>query len=192
MRRILLSGSLLWFAASVAVAADTSFYISPCTNPASGCQAGDADLARWALQSWEAASQGKLHFVESKDEASSLLRFVWEAPSSGLYGETVGININGKRGSVIYIVNTTNGIKDKLLRDTIVYLTCLHEAGHALGLSHTDAFADIMYYFGYGGDIDEYFGRFRRKLSGREDIRKNSALSPADVKRLLEALTPLV
>ena len=42
---------------------------------------------------------------------------------------------------------------DHLLRDSIVYLTCLHESGHALGLPHTAAFADIMYTFRYGGDI---------------------------------------
>ena len=69
-----------------------------------------------------------------------------------------------------------------------MYLTCLHESGHALGLSHTDQFADIMYYFGYGGDINEYFGRYRRKLSTREDIRKNSGLSAADMRRLLAAI----
>jgi hypothetical protein len=155
--------------------------------------ADDAELARWALQSWEAASQGKLHFVETKDEKNALLRFVWEAPSGGLYGETVAINVNGKRGSQIYIVNTTQGIKDKLLRDTIVYLTCLHESGHALGLPHTAQFADIMYYFGYGvGDTNEYFGRYRRVLKVREDIRKNSGLSPADRVHLMEALTPPV
>jgi len=59
-------------------------------------------------------------------------------------------------------------------------------------LQHTDAFPDIMYYFGFGGDTNEYFGRYRRKLNAREDIRKNSGLSPADVKHLLERLTPPV
>src|ERR1700719_1136899 len=110
MKKILLSGSVFLIAAGLAAAADTSFYIAPCTNPASGCQAGDADLARWALQSWEAASKGQLHFVESKDESNALMRFVWEAPSGGLFGETVAIDVHGKRGSMIYIVNTTNGI----------------------------------------------------------------------------------
>jgi predicted Zn-dependent protease len=80
------------------------------------------------------------------------------------------------------------GIKDALLRDTIVYLTCLHESGHALGLPHTAAFADIMYSFQYGGDIPEYFGRYRRKLTNREDIRKFSGISDADRTRLTEVL----
>ena len=77
---------------------------------------------------------------------------------------------------------------DRLLRDAIVYLTCLHESGHALGLSHTKAFADIMYSFQYGGDIDEYFGRYRRKLQTRADIAKNSGMSAEDRARLLEIL----
>src|SRR5580704_2311303 len=171
-----------------AAAADTSFYLEPCTDPATGCEPGDLDLARWALESWQKASQGKLHFTETKDESSALFRFVWASPDGGLFGETVPIDVHGKPGARIYIVNQTRGLSDHLLRDTIVYLTCLHESGHALGLSHTDQFADIMYYFGYGGDINEYFGRYRRKLTMREDIRNNPGLSAADVRRLLTAI----
>ena len=77
---------------------------------------------------------------------------------------------------------------DALLRDAIVYLTCLHETGHALGLAHTDAFPDIMYTFTAGGNIPEYFGRFRRRLMTREDIAKTSAISPQDHDRLLAVL----
>lgn len=184
MKKRLRSVSLLLLAAGALSAADTSFYLAPCTTPATGCEPGDLDLARWALQSWQTAARGKLHFVETKEENSALFRFVWASPSGGLYGETVPIKVNGQAGAEIYIVNTTSGLTDHLLRDTIVYLTCLHESGHALGLSHTDQFADIMYFFGFGGDINEYFGRYRRKLTAREDIRKNSGLSPADIQRL--------
>lgn len=190
MKNLRRSVSLLFVSAAFALAADTSFYVAPCTDPATGCEPGDLDLARWALQSWQKVSQGKLHFVETKDESSALFRFVWASPDGGLFGETVPINVSGKAGARIFIVNQTRGLTDRLLRDTIVYLTCLHESGHAIGLSHTDQFADIMYYFGYGGDINEYFGRYRRKLTVRDDIRNNSGLSPADVQRLIAVLKP--
>jgi len=71
-----------------------------------------------------------------------------------------------------------------LLRDSIVYLTCLHELGHALGLSHTRDFRDIMYYFGYGGDVVEYFGRYRAQLHARIDIAAVSGLSDSDVNHI--------
>ncbi len=185
MKKLLRSVSGFLLAAATLAAADTSFWIAPCDDPASGCKSDDADLAHWALRAWETASAGKLHFVETQDRSKALLRLVWASPAGGLYGETVPINVNGQRGSQIYIVNTTQGISDRLLRDTIVYLTCLHESGHALGLQHTNQFEDIMYYFGFGGDISQYFGRYRNKLATREDIRKNSGLSPADRMHLL-------
>ena len=152
------------------------------------CDAGDADLARWALEAWAKASGGQLHFVEVKDRPKALLRVLWADKDSGLYGEAVPIDVNGRRGSELHILIAESAGKDKLLRDTIVYLTCLHESGHALGLSHTREFEVIMYSFQFGGDITEYFGRYRRKLATREDIRKNSGMSPADRDALLESI----
>jgi predicted Zn-dependent protease len=70
------------------------------------------------------------------------------------------------------------------LRDSIVYLTCVHELGHALGLMHTSDFPDIMYFFGFGGDIVEFFERYRRQLSSRNDIATVAGVSDADVSRL--------
>jgi len=150
----------------------TSFWIEP--------KPGDADLARWAFTAWENASKGRLHFVETKDRAAAQIQVVWITSSAGLYGETDGKIVN---------VSLPEGIKDPLLRDTIVYLTCLHESGHALGLAHTAAFADIMYSFQYGGDITEYFARYRRQLSVRSDIRKHSGMSDEDRRRLVELWT---
>jgi hypothetical protein len=37
-----------------------------------------------------------------------------------------------------------------------------------------------MYSFRYGGDITEYFGRYRRLLKTRGDIAKHAGISDAD------------
>jgi predicted Zn-dependent protease len=65
----------------------------------------------------------------------------------------------------------------------------LHELGHAFGLRHTADDRDIMYSFQYGGDIVEYFSRYRRRIAARADISSHSGLSDADV-RELRALHP--
>ena len=175
--------------AGSARAADVSFWIEPCSVMASlACAPEDPDLARWAFAAWESASEGRLRLVESKDRATSLLRLVWAQKDGGLYGETEGIMVQGRRGAQIHVLAEPPGKGDRLLRDAIVYLTCLHESGHALGLSHTRAFPDIMYSFQYGGDIEEYFGRYRRKLTTRDDIRKNSGMSPADRTALIKSI----
>jgi hypothetical protein len=154
----------------------TSYWIEPCTNPETACVTGDTQLARWAFAAWETASQGRLRFTETKDRAAAQIQVVWATPSSGLYGETIGKTVN--------IRIAADGIKDPLLRDTIVYLTCLHEEGHALGLAHTANFDDIMYSFQYGGDIQEYFARYRRKLKTRTDIKTTPGLSSLDRQRI--------
>ena len=189
MKKFLPSVSLLLLTACAAHTADTTTYwIEPCTVLQGACQAGDADLARWALAAWEEASGKRLHFVETKSRADARFRVVWADKNSGLYGEAVSTLVNGRPGSELHILLPEPNREDALLRDTIVYLTCLHESGHGLGLRHTRAFADIMYSFQFGGDIDEYFGRYRRLLTTREDIREHPGMSPADRKALLESV----
>ena len=145
-------------------------------------------MARWALDAWQAASSGHLTFQQTDDRERAHIRIYWASGQEGLYGEARPIQVDGVRGAEVYVLPAVvpPGVSDVLLRDAIVYLTCLHETGHALGLAHTDAFADIMYSFQYGGDIAEYFGRYRRLLTRREDIRKNPGMSPEDRKRLVQ------
>src|SRR5258708_31601911 len=184
-----LSLAALLILAMPAAAADVSYWIEPCSVIASlACAPEDTDLARWAFAAWESASDGRLHLMESKDRATSLIRLVWAQKDGGLYGETEGIMVQGRRSAQIHGLAEPPNKADRLLRDAIVYLPCLHESGHALGLSHTRAFPDIMYSFQYGGDIEEYLGRYRRKLAAREDIHKNSGMSPADRDALLESI----
>src|SRR4029078_2013392 len=113
--------------------------------------------------------------------------------NEGVYGEMRPLTVDGHPGAAVYIqpdVAAQGGEiarraqDDPLLRDSIVYLTCLHELGHALGLQHTRDFRDIMYFFGYGGDVVEFFGRYRAQIRSREDIAKVTGLSPGDVQRL--------
>jgi hypothetical protein len=76
---------------------------------------------------------------------------------------------------------------DPLQQRIIVYLTALHELGHALGLPHTDAFDDIMYSFRRPDDGERYFGAYRRRLRSSEDIgtKRATGLSPADIAALV-------
>lgn len=171
--------------ASANAATTFRYWVEPCEHPESGCHAKDPELAEWAVEAWQTASAGELTLQRVPDESRAHIRIYWANGNQGLYGETVPLEVDGVRGAKVYVLPTAGTNGDPLLRDAIVYLTCLHESGHALGLSHTAAFADIMYSFTYGGDISEYFGRYRRLLATRADIRKHSGMSDADRKRLL-------
>jgi len=157
-----------------------------------GFTAGDTELARWALGDWQRSSGHAIRF-EAAPESSALLRLYWAEPSEGQYGEMKSIDVDGRLGAALYIRPDMASLgpdiaeraaRDALLRDSIVYLTCVHELGHALGLRHTSDYRDIMYFFGYGGDIPKYFDRYRSQLRSRADIAKTSGLSASDVTRL--------
>jgi hypothetical protein len=152
----------------------------------------DRDLAMWALTAWERSLNGAIK-LEPAPEEQALLRLYWVPALDGQYGEMRSLMVGGRRGAAVYIRPDVNALgsaiatparKDPLLRDSIVYLTCLHELGHAFGLSHTASFGDIMYFFGYGGDIPGFFGRYRAQLKSRADIARFAGLSADDLTRV--------
>jgi hypothetical protein len=169
-----------------------SFFIED-GNGVPGYRDTDRELARMAFAAWGRESGGKLKFNESKQRDGALIRLRWISPAGGLYGETEPVEVNGKPGAVVNVMPqvsvqgeplASRALQDVLLRDTVVYLTCVHELGHAVGMRHTRKFDDIMYYFGFGGDILDFFMRYRSKLQSRPDIAKYSGLSTGDVEVL--------
>jgi hypothetical protein len=179
-------------------------------EPGSGYRPSDGVLAEWALEAWARQSDPPLTLEAAPADQASIrvhwvasIRVHWVRADEGLYGEArVGV-IDGRPVADVYIRADIMGLgpdieleaeRDPLFRDAIVYLTCVHEIGHAFGLRHTASFADIMYTFQFGGDFVEYFQRFRRQVDGWEDIRTASPFSPADTKAFRErrsAIEPL-
>ncbi len=168
------------------------YWVEPCTHSGdttqSACHPSDPELAQWAMEAWQSASEGKLVLEKTADRGKAQIRVFWTGGREGLYGEARPIIVDGIRGAEVFVLPPPDPREgdDVLLRDAIVYLTCLHEAGHALGLDHTAAFADIMYSFQYGGDIPEYFARYRRLITSRADIRRHSGMSEMDRRRLIQ------
>ena len=171
------------------VSGPLTYFIAEGTSEA-GVREADRTLALWALEAWAALADPPIRLVAAPEE-SATLRLYWVGPAGGLYGEMRARLVAGRRAADVFVHPATEGLgadihavarRDELFRDAIVYLTCVHELGHAFGLPHTSAFADIMYSFQFGGDFVAYFMRFREKLERWEDIRRASPFSEGDIR----------
>ena len=100
-----------------------------------------------ALATWTRAAGGRFVLQKAASRDAALVR-VWFAQADGIYGETAPRidRATGFIGSAeVLIAGDIAG--DAVQQRIVIYLTALHELGHALGLPHTDAFDDIMYSF---------------------------------------------
>jgi matrixin len=169
-----------------------TYFIAEGTGEA-GYRRSDRELAQWAFEAWERSAPTRLR-LQPAPESHALVRLYWAESRNGQFGETRPLTVDGRRGAAVYIRPDLDALgetiahrasADFLLRESIVYLTCLHELGHAFGLAHSIDFDDVMYSLRSGGDIMGYFSRYRERLRTRSDIAVTAGLSESDVNRLV-------
>jgi hypothetical protein len=175
----------------VDLARPITYFIAEGTGEA-GYRRSDRELAQWAFEAWERSAPTRVR-LQPAAESSALVRLYWAESKNGQFGETRPLMVDGRRGAAVYIRPDLDALgetiarhasADFLLRESIVYLTCLHELGHAFGLAHSRNLDDVMYSLRFGGDIVRYFVRYRQQLRTRNDIAVTTGLSESDIRRL--------
>lgn len=150
------------------------------------------EMVRRAARSWSRASGGILRFADSAEfpNLGIRVRFVRDDEN---FGEAVPyVDRRTRRIVRADVVLVMDPPGDGLHKQLVVYLSALHELGHALGLSHVDDFGDVMYRFRRPADPDRFFLGYRRKLRSAGDIGSEAAsgLTPRDVGALRRLYLP--
>ena len=150
--------------------------------------AGAAMLVERAMKNWSDASNGQLTLVKSATRADAAIRIVFVS-SDHVYGEAAP-RLDPKTGFIAQADIAINSAvpDDPLDARIVVYLTALHELGHAIGLPHSDTFSAIMYRFRRPDDGRRFFGAFRQKVRSADDIgsARATGLSDQDISALAD------
>jgi hypothetical protein len=142
-------------------------------------------LVERAMASWTRAAGGAFTLAKTADERAAVrVHFVTGDTTYGEAAPRVDRSTGRIASAEVQISGNIGG--DVLTQRIVLYLTALHELGHALGLPHTDDFNDIMYSFRRPDDGERYFGAYRRRLRGADDIGSAGAtgLSARDIEAL--------
>ena len=154
--------------------------------------ADEREMVRRALRTWEGAAGGAFRFDEVQPFPATGIRVRFVNDDEN-FGETMPYLDTRTREIVKADVVLNRDIAgDALHRQMVVYLTALHEIGHALGLGHTDEWGCIMYKFRRSTDPPRVFVGYRKLLRSEADIgsERASGLAAADRRALHRLYAP--
>jgi hypothetical protein len=150
---------------------------------------GADGLVERAMTTWTDAAARRFHLERTSARDAASLRVHFVRGGDNLYGEAQP-RVDRHTGAIVEADVHINGdmasAGDRLAQRIVLYLTALHELGHALGLPHTDDFSTIMYSFRRPDDGARYFGAYRRRVRSADEVGSAQAtgLAPADVEAL--------
>jgi hypothetical protein len=156
-------------------------WVDPRTGPS-----GTDALVERAMTTWTQAAGGHFTLKKTPTQRAALVRVAFVGVDAN-YGETRS-RIDPGTGTIaeadVHINRDVAG--DALDRHIILYLTALHELGHALGLPHSDDFTTIMYRFRRPDDGERYFRVYRQRLRSIDDVgsARATGLAPGDLAAL--------